>query len=277
MNKSLLVIGPGFLGKKIITQAQSLGYDVHVGSRSGEEEFADLSELDSLVRLQEKLDPDYVIHCAASGRSADRIASYQAIYLKGCENIVAAFPKAKKLFTSSTSVYGQTDGSTVNEQSETAPGSETGSILLAAEQVLLDGGGTVARLSGIYGEGRSYMLKRLFSGEAAIEGDGLRLLNHIHHSDAASACLFLLDQDAGIYNVSDSVCLNQKETYEKLCQTFGLAMPKRIEAGDAVPSKRGFSDKCVSNQKIRSLGWEPEYPCFAEAGEVIARSLNLIS
>ncbi len=276
MNKILLVIGPGFLGKKIISQAEAAGYTVHSASRNSDH-YADLSDVDSLNALEAELKPKYVIHCAASGRSADRLASYRSVYLKGCENLTAAFPNAKKLFTSSTSVYGQTDGSTVTEDSETNPGSETANILLEAEQVMLNSGGTVARLSGIYGNGRSYMLKRLFSGEAAIEGDGTRLLNHIHHADAASACLFLLEQAGGLYNVSDSACLSQKQTYQKLCQTFNLPVPEQIDASDATPSKRGFSDKCVSNKKLIDLGWQPKYPCFADAAEEIAVSLDLIS
>ena len=275
MNKVLLVIGPGFLGKQIIEQSREAGLTVFSGSRT-DGEYADLGDLDSLRVLQEKLEPDYVIHCAASGRSADRVASYRSVYLEGCQNIVEAFPTAKKLFTSSTSVYGQSDGSTVTEDSDTSPASETAKILLEAEQALLDAGGTVARLSGIYGNGRSYMLKRLFSGEAAIEGDGARLLNHIHHADAASACLFLLDQAAGIYNVSDSTCLSQKETYQRLCGLFDLPLPAQIDAEDATPSKRGYSDKCVSNKKLTELGWQPAYPCFVEAAEEIAVSLELI-
>jgi len=276
VNKSLLVIGPGFLGKQIIQQAEILGYTVHAASRSGDFR-ADLSDLDSLCALQQKLKPTHVIHCAASGRSADRLASYRSVYLKGCENVTAAFPEAQKIFTSSTSVYAQTDGSMVKEDSETTPSSETAKILLESEQVMLNAGGTVARLSGIYGNGRSYMLKRLFSGEAAIEGDGSRLLNHIHHADAASACLFLLDQEAGLYNVSDSTCLSQKETYQRLCKTFDLPLPQKIDASEVTPSKRGYSDKCVSNKKLIDLGWQPKYPSFADAAEEIAVSLNLIS
>jgi len=41
--------------------------------------------------------------------------------------------------------------------------------------------------------------------------------------------------------------------------------------------KRGYSDKCVSNEKLLDLGWAPRYPCFADASEEIARSLGLIN
>lgn len=278
VSKSLLIIGPGFVGKEIVRIAKEKGYTVHAASRSGGDGVvaADLSKLASLGALESKLRPDCVIHCAASGRSADRLASYRSVYLEGCKNVCAAFPNAKKIFTSSSSVYAQTDGSTVSEESETAPSTETAKILLQAEQVMLEHGGTVARLSGIYGKGRSYMLKRLFAGEAAIEAEGSRLLNHIHHIDAAKACLFLLDQAPGIYNVSDSSCLSQKATYERLCSIFDLPMPAVIGEGDVVPSKRGYSDKCVSNKKLIDLGWKPDYPSFTDAAVEIAESVRTL-
>ncbi len=276
MNKVLLVFGPGFLGKEIVKLAKEQGICVYAASRNGGEaiDVADLDDIDSLKALREKYNPDYVIHCAASGRSADRIASYTSVYKNGCENVSKVFTQTKILFTSSTSVYAQTDRSIVTEESETLPSSATAKILLEAESAILDAGGTVARLSGIYGQGRSYMIKRLLAGDAAIEGDGQRLLNHIHHVDAARACLFLLDQASGIYNVTDSVCLSQKETYEKLCEKLNLPMPPQMDASESPVSKRGFSDKCISNKKLIELGWQPNYPCFAEAAREIVDSVR---
>ena len=66
-----------------------------------------------------------------------------------------SFPAAKILFTSSTSVYAQCDGSRVTEESETKPLRETSRILLETENFVLDKGGIVARLAGIHGPGRS--------------------------------------------------------------------------------------------------------------------------
>ncbi len=73
------------------------------------------------------------------------------------------------LFTSSTSVYAQRDGSWVTEESETKPARETGRILLETEEFVLGHGGIVARLAGIYGPGRSALLSKFLAGEAIID------------------------------------------------------------------------------------------------------------
>jgi nucleoside-diphosphate-sugar epimerase len=100
------------------------------------------------------------------------------------------------------------------------------------------------RLSGIYGEGKSYLLNRLFSGEASMEGEGERILNHIHHRDGASACLFLLENKLrGIYNVSETKNFTLKETYTGLCEKFALPMPPST---DASASPRSGLNKRVS-------------------------------
>ena len=46
-------------------------------------------------------------------------------------------PPKKFVYTSSTSVYGQTDGSQVKESSPTEPLAETAKVLLETEKVLL--------------------------------------------------------------------------------------------------------------------------------------------
>jgi nucleoside-diphosphate-sugar epimerase len=92
---------------------------------------------------------DVVIHCASSGGgNAD---SYHQIYLNGARNLLDRFVGSIVVFTSSTSVYAQTDGSWVTEESKTKPTRETGRTLLETENLVLAHGGIVTRLAGIYG------------------------------------------------------------------------------------------------------------------------------
>ncbi len=287
MRKHLLLIGPGYLGKEIVREFRGAGWKVSVASRSSDLG-VDLSELGQVENLAARLEvegsvPSHVIHCASAsagrGASAEvRLKSYYDTYLRGCENVTKVFSDAHVLFTSSTSVYGQQDGMEVTEESETSPDSETAKILLSAERAVLASGGTVARLSGIYGEGKSYLLKRLFSGDAVMEvtesGVGMRVLNHIHHRDGASACLFLLENElCGIFNVSETTNLSLKETYTALCEKFSLPMPLAVAGADV---GRVGLNKRVSNAKLTGLGWEPEFPSFIDAAEDLAGSLNLL-
>ncbi len=283
MKRHLLLIGPGYLGKEISREFLSAGWQVTTASRSSELA-VDISELEQVKSLAVKLSsndkcPTHVIHCASasSGRGASaevRLKCYIDAYQKGCENLTKVFSDAHILFTSSTSVYGQQDGSFVTEDTLTEPNSETAKVLLEAERAILDADGTIVRLSGIYGERKSYLLKRLFSGEATMEGEGKRILNHIHHRDGASACLFLLENDfRGVYNVSETTNLTLNQTYTALCEKFSLPMPPSVSAA---ASLRSGLNKRVSAAKILELGWTPEFPTFLHAADSVAESLNLI-
>ena len=84
---------------------------------------------------------DAIIHCASSGGgNAD---AYRQIYLKGARHLLDRFGGSRMLFTSSTSVYAQRDGSWVTEESETKPARETGRILLETEELVLGHGGII--------------------------------------------------------------------------------------------------------------------------------------
>src|SRR4051794_11300210 len=96
---------------------------------------------------------DVVVHCASTG--GGDAEQYRQVYLEGARNLIRAFPQARLLFVSSTSVYAQKQGEIVDEDSPAEPEHEKGRLLRRAEELVLAGGGVVARLGGIYGPGRS--------------------------------------------------------------------------------------------------------------------------
>jgi nucleoside-diphosphate-sugar epimerase len=153
----------------------------------------------------------------------------------------------------------------VSEESETLPDRETGRILLEAEQVALDAGGSVARLSGIYGPRRSYLLKKFLSGEAVLEEGGHRWMNQIHRDDGAAALLQLGDPDvpAGLYNVTDNTPATQREVYGWMAEFFGKPLPPEGPAD--LRSKRGWTSKRISNARMQGCGWVPAYPSYRDA------------
>ncbi|MDR2463537.1 MAG: hypothetical protein LBD30_07140, partial [Verrucomicrobiales bacterium] len=164
-----------------------------------------------------------------------------------------------------TSVYAQNDGSWVDETSPSAAESETGKILLAAEQLTAEAGGVVLRLSALYGNGRLALRDRLLNGTARLPADGRRMLNQIHHQDAVSAIGFLLNRnDAGgeVFNVSDDDPASYHEIFAWLCEKYDRPMPP--SAAEESPQKRGLTNKRVCNKKLRALGWRPLFPSFRE-------------
>jgi nucleoside-diphosphate-sugar epimerase len=266
----LLLIGHGYLGQAITRVFRKSGWDVTATSLSGGNETlgCDIGNPNDVAKLPTA---DFIVHCAASGRGgAD---AYQHVYVDGCRNLVEQFPGVPLLFTSSTSVYSQTDGSIVTEKSPAIPERETGRLLLAAENITLAANGIVARLAGIYGPERSVILKKFLSGEAVIEEDGQRFLNQIHRDDAARAILHLATSGirGEVFNVSDSTPLIQRECYVALSRIFSLPLPP--SGPRDLNRKRGWTHKQISNEKLRATGWEPEFPSFLDAAQDIAATL----
>ena len=284
----LLLLGHGYLGQAISREFLAAGWDVTAVSRHGDssnpqsairnpqllELPCDLTSPSDVAALADRTpSPDLLLHCASSGRGgAD---AYRAVYLDGCRHLLAAFSGVPLLFTSSTSVYAQTDGSEVTEESPAEPDRDTGKILRETEKLVLGHGGLVARLSGIYGPGRSVLLKKFLSGDAIIEEKGDRFLNQIHRDDAAPALLRLASQISNfrsqIFNLSDSRPLTQLECYTGLARLFSKPLPP--SGPRDLNRKRGWTHKRVSNAKLRATGWEPEFPSFLDAAAAIAPTL----
>ena len=266
----LLLVGYGYLGQAVARVFREGGWEVVPVSLSGSGGAiaCDVGDRLTLARLPVA---DCIVHCAASGRGG--AAAYQHVYVEGCRNLTALFPAVPLLFTSSTSVYAQTDGSVVTEESPANPERETGRMLLEAERITLAAGGVVARLAGIYGPGRSVILKKFLTGEAVIEDDGRRFLNQIHRDDAARAVFHLVKArvGGGVFNVSDSQPLAQLACYQELSRMFARPLPP---CGSRDPlRKRGWTHKQISNGKLCASGWQPQFPSFLAAAAGIAPTL----
>jgi len=224
----------------------------------------DLAERSAVEALASIGPVDAVIHCASSGRGGAE--QYRRVYLEGARHLAAVFPNATLLFTSSTSVYAQTDGGWVNEESAAEPDRETGRLLRETEKFVISQNGIVTRLAGIYGPGRSVLLRKFFDGTAAIEGDGTKWINQTHRDDIATALVQLVSTGArGIFNVNDDRPLAQRDLYAWLAERFQRPLPPSGPID--LNRKRGWTNKRVSNAKLRAIGWKPRFPSFYDAVE----------
>src|SRR5438876_3373583 len=271
----ILIAGCGYVGQATADLFHAAGWDAEGWTASAKSAAAlsakpypvcqvDISNRDQVAERPGTFDA--VVHCASSRGGG--LESYRQIYLNGMRNLLDRFGETKILFTSSTSVYAQRDGSWVTEESETKPARETGRVLLETEKVMLDQGGTVARLGGIYGPGRSALLSKFLAGSAIIDPENDRFINQVHRDDIATALFLLLDRPSPareIYNVVDDQPILQSECYRWLAAKLNRPIPP-MGRSTAAP-KRGASNKRVSNARLRHLGWIPRYPTFAEAME----------
>jgi nucleoside-diphosphate-sugar epimerase len=271
----ILIAGCGYVGQATADLFHAAGWTVEGWTRSAESAAklsakpypvyaVDVADRDQVYARAGMLDA--VIHCASSGGGG--LDAYRQVYLNGARSLLDRFAGSKVIFTSSTSVYAQRDGSWVTEKSETKPARETGRILLETEQLVLAQGGAVARLAGIYGPGRSALLSKFLAGSAIIDLENDRFINQVHRDDIATALFLLLDRPSPareIYNVVDDQPILQSECYRWLAAKLNRPIPP-MGRSTAAP-KRGASNKRVSNARLRHLGWIPRYPTFAEAME----------
>ena len=275
MNPEVLIIGCGFLGEAAADLFLSNGRRVLGLVRTPESvrsltlkgvgaahcDVTDDASVEALRPIVQGV-PLAIYAVSSGGGNAEK---YATIYRDGLNRVMKCWLPQKMIFISSTSVYGQNDHSWVNETSPAIPDRATARMLLEAEEIALAGGGTVVRLTGIYGPGRSMLLRKFLSGEAILEEGGGRYLNQIHRDDGAAALVYLGEPScpAGIYNVSDDTPATQRELYGWIADYLQVPLPP--VGSEDLNRKRGISSKRVSNAKMRSLGWRPRYSSYKEA------------
>jgi nucleoside-diphosphate-sugar epimerase len=268
-----LIAGCGYLGRALAESLDADGWEIEGWTLSPESarelsqngqraEAIDLSNARDVAAHKSEFTA--VIHCASTrGGDAD---AYRRVYLEGARNLAEQFRNAKIVFTSSTSVYAQSRGEFVTEESIAEPPHESGKILREAENMILARDGVVARLGGIYGPRRSALLRNFLEGRVGADTD--RFVNQIHRDDAASAIQLLLKSTAAtgeIYNVVDNEPILLSACYRWLAEKLNRPLP--TPGRSTSRRKRGESNKRVSNAKLRSLGWTPQYPTFADGME----------
>ena len=274
----ILVIGCGYVGERVADALHAQGHTVIAVTHSSDsasrlsqikpyQVFAcDVSDDSAVHRLAvgSAADARGILHCASSNRGGAEM--YRKVHLEGCGHLQRHFPGARLLFTSSSSVYPQTDGSIVTEESDASPDRETSRLLRETEELVLSRGGCVARLAGIYGPGRSFVLKNFLEGAASIEGNGGegRYLNQIHREDATGALLHLLTAPRpGIFNVVDDTPMTQLQCYTELSRRFHKPVPPTSDPDTG--RKRAWTHKRLTNAKLRATGWSPRYPSYFTA------------
>ena len=271
MRRALLA-GCGYLGQALANLLHNQGLLVTGWTRTAEaaatlggKPYA-VYPVDLSDQAEVEAQPDdfeVVVHCASTrGGDAD---SYRRTYFNGVRNLAKRFSQATLLFTGSTSVYAQCKGEWVTEESPAEPSHERGRILRETEDFVLEHGGIVARLAGLYGPDRSALLARVLSNRASIGKD--RFVNQVHRDDAADALAWLIgisNRRGETFNVADNEPLLLSECYAWLAARLDHRWPLENAEMITTVAKRGDSNKRVSNAKMRATGWAPAYPSFRD-------------
>jgi nucleoside-diphosphate-sugar epimerase len=209
---------------------------------------------------------DAVFYLVGGGHGGE--AAHRAAYVDGLvatldELVRRSVGLGRLLLASSTAVYGQRDGSWVDEGSPTDPPDVRGAILLEAEGVARGGPAPAVsvRLGGIYGPTPGRLVEQVRRGQATVGTASAEHTNRIHVADAARALAHLasVTGPAPCYLAVDDRPAPRAEVLRWLATTLG-APPPPVDPGRPPPR----SDKRCANARLRASGFRVAYPSFAE-------------
>jgi nucleoside-diphosphate-sugar epimerase len=191
-------------------------------------------------------------------------------------------------YLSTTGVYGNTDGTIVDETAPLRPTTSRSERRMKAEQAwltLYSRGQLpvhIFRLAGIYGPGRS-AIERVLAGEAKRIERTDHLFSRIHVDDIATVLrTSMARHDPGrIYNVCDDEPAAPADAVAFACTLLGRPPPPLIPFADAepqmTPMARSFwqDNRRVDNGRMkRELGVTLKYPDYRTGLTAIAAELQ---
>lgn len=187
-------------------------------------------------------------------------------------------PPAKLIYMGATSVYSESSGGTVTEESPTEPHSAMGKRRLDAERAFQEYGETagvpiiILRVSGIYGPGR-LPLTQVSQGQPLLREEESGPSNRIHADDLAEVCRVAADRgEAGdIFNVSDGHPSSMTSYFNVCADLLGYPRQPQVSLEEArrvmTPLMLSYitESRIVDNARLlERLGIRLTYPSMRE-------------
>ena len=278
---TVLIAGCGYVGSALAARLVSAGHTVH-GLRRNPSGLpagviplaADLLDPDLADAL-----PDGIDRVAyTTGASGFTEAAYEAAYVTGLRNLIAALearkaPIQRIVFTSSTGVYGQSDGEWVDEDRPATATGFSGRYIREGEKLLetMPFETVSVRLGGIYGPGRTRLIETVRDGSAVITDGPPRYLNLNHRDDCASALehLLFLDKPAPVYLATDGHPEDRAVILRWIAEQLNIPEPPTVPESEA-PRLRTGNKRC-RNERLLATGFRFAYPDYRDGyGPLIA-------
>ncbi|MFD2288702.1 SDR family NAD(P)-dependent oxidoreductase [Pedobacter petrophilus] len=230
----IAILGCGWFGFAFAKKLISMGYEVN-GSTTTPEKLDLIAEekiqpflvnftSDQVIADHEFFNADVLFICIPPKRNSIEVYDYAQ---KIASILNAAKDKvANVVLISATSVYGD-ENKAVNELTETNPDTESGKVIVEAENILKienPDGFTIIRFGGLIGPDRNP--GRFFAGKTAIP-NGLAPVNLIHQTDAVNIAINIIEKHAfgRIYNACSPMHPTRKDFYTAAAEKAGLVLP----------------------------------------------------
>ncbi len=182
------------------------------------------------------------------------------------------------IYMSATSVYSESGGGTVTEESPTEPQSAMGKRRLDAEHAFLEYGRAagvpvvILRVSGIYGPGR-LPLMQISQGQPLLCEEESGPSNRIHADDLATVCLAAADRGEGgeIFNVSDGHPSSMTSYFNACADLLGYPHQPQVSMEEARRVMSPLMLSYVSDARVvdnsrmlERLGIQLRYPTMLD-------------
>ena len=268
----LLVLGCGYLGQRVAAAwpgqvsalTRSAARAAQFAARGWQPVLGDISEPQTLDQLPTA---DVVLHAIGFDRSAG--VPQEAVSVAGVGHALERLAARcqRYVYISSTSVYGQSAGEWVDEDSPCEPTQPGGRCCLAAEEMVRQAcpdRHAILRLAGIYGPQRVLTRVEALKAGQPLAGDGAAWLNLIHVDDAtpAAAAALQVELPGGTWLVCDDRPSTRREYYSELARCVGADSPRFDPASEARRGSGGVNKRC-SNARLKAALQRPlQFPDY---------------
>lgn len=277
MTSDVLLVGCGELGADVGQRLAAQGHAVLALRRRADRVPQPLQGLSmDLTRGRPDLPPLDLAYLVVALTARPRTEeNYRATYVEGMTHALDALAATgqvprRAVLVSSTGVFGDLDPAVLADESTPPhPADGPARMLLQAERAFSDRvpGGTVLRLSGLYGHGSTRLVDQVRAGTVT---DPNRWTNRIHRDDAAAAVVHLLTRDTppeSLYVGTDDEPALLGDVAAHLAAQLGAPAPPAADA-DLGHGKR------FSNARLRASGWTPDFPTYREGYATLSAELS---
>lgn len=284
--KTVLWLGYGDIAQRAAAHIVARKVDLTVVSRTPkacingvQHSAAAISDAAALGKILSQKPNVIVMSLTPTERSEE---GYTEGYLNNVKALLAGLQRINHkpeqiIYISSSSVYHQQNAELVDENSVTEPISPTAQILLQTEQLLVNSAypHCIVRFSGIYGPGRTHLIRSVLAGNM---GDA-KITNRIHSEDCAAVIDYLIGLKLNGRTLPQCILASDCEPVAGFTVRTWLACELgviKVDDTASMPIPAVLNRKC-NNALLLSLGYQFIYPSYKDGFSSVLNELDSLN